>query len=168
MHDPNSSPRLIETGLARIEPIIARRSIRHYSWGVVWGLSFALVSHLLGLPGGYSLLVGVLLAAGPPAFGLARAALGQDEVLRIDEAGIVDHRLTASLIPWDQVMSAERAGGRLHVRIKDPSALGLSNTLWTRMNQPLGAKAGTYLIGLGGLDVGADEICRVVRDRLDT
>jgi len=152
-----------------MEPLVARRSIQHYGWGVVAGALFGGLSYLLGMSRGYSLLVGLAVAVGPALYGLMRAVIGQEELLRVDEAGILDHRLGVGLITWDQILSAERSGGRLYFGIRSPSELGLRKTLWSRMNQPIGESTGTFQVPLRltGLDVGADEIVRAIRNRLE-
>lgn len=151
-----------------MEPIVARRSVRSYSWALVVGIAVGLLSHQLGVPTGSSLLLGLLVAVGPTAFGLVRAVLTQGEVLRIDETGIVDHRLGVGLIPWANIATVHRRGHRLYVGITNPETLGIRKTIWRRMNQPLGRGSEELglLLRLQNLDVPADKIAAVIDERL--
>ena len=150
------------------EPIVARRSIRRYAWGLLAGIGIGIGSHLLGMSRGMSFTLGLVSVAGPAAFEFLRAVLGQGEVLRIDAAGIIDHRQHSILIPWDQIDSAEKRRGRLRVRVREPAALELKKTLWRRMNQPFGQdpEIATLFVRLANLDVPADRIVGAVRHRI--
>lgn len=150
---------------AHDERLIARHSVRHYSWALLIGLAGGVISHVLGFSRGGSVAIALLVAAGPHALLLVRRGLDQGEVLRIDSAGVLDHRLKVGTIPWREISHVERQRGRLFIAVKDPDALGLNKTVWARMNQPLGQEPGV-LVGLGGLDVRADRIVEAVTTRL--
>jgi len=152
-----------------MEPLVARRSIRQYSWALVVAIAFMLVSYKLGMPRGANLLLTALIAAGPAAVGLIRAALGQDAILRIDEAGVTDQRIGVGPIAWGQITTVQRTRNRLYVGVEDPAVLGNSDTLCRKMNRPLGKKQreqfGVY-IHLQGLDIKADRIAAAINEHI--
>ncbi len=108
------------------------------------------------------------MAVGPHVYSLFKQAVDRGDVLRIDSAGILDHRLEVGTIPWEQVAQVRRHGAGLFVTVRNPEALGLKRSLWSRMNKPIGLpgnEEGVFVI-ISGLDIPAKRIIGAVESGL--